>query len=89
MKWQVSARISGLTDSAIGNKTFLDVHVSVLEGTAVDAKRKWDEYSAQAETDCNEGVGISTAKHCRVEQLLQQWYVPIIDYSFLIIGACY
>ncbi|CAM8933452.1 unnamed protein product [Rhodiola kirilowii] len=68
----VGTRISGLREAAIGNKTFLDGHVSVLEGTTADAKRKWQEYSEQTENNCNEGADFSAAKHCRVEQLLQQ-----------------
>uniref|UniRef100_A0A7N0UUH3 Kinesin motor domain-containing protein n=1 Tax=Kalanchoe fedtschenkoi TaxID=63787 RepID=A0A7N0UUH3_KALFE len=68
----VGARISGLRDAAIGNKTFLDGHVSVLEGTSADAKRKWQDYSEQTVNDCNESADFSAAKHCRVEQLLQQ-----------------
>ncbi|KAL9676425.1 hypothetical protein QQ045_004639 [Rhodiola kirilowii] len=68
----VGSRISGLRDAAVAHKTFLDGHVSVLEGTTADAKRKWQEYSEQTEKDCNEGADLSAAKHCRVEQVLQQ-----------------
>ncbi|XP_057497269.1 kinesin-like protein KIN-5C [Actinidia eriantha] len=68
----VDARLSGLKETAIGNKTFLDGHVSSMEGITSDAKRKWQEFSMQAENDAKDSADISAAKHCRMELLLQQ-----------------
>jgi kinesin family protein 11 len=44
-----------------------------MDGIATDAKRKWMEFSMQAENDAKDGVDYSAAKHCRMEVLLQQW----------------
>ncbi|PSR98522.1 Kinesin-like protein [Actinidia chinensis var. chinensis] len=68
----VDARLSGLKETVIGNKTFLDGHVSSMEGITTDAKRKWQEFSMQAENDSRDSADFSAAKHCRMELLLQQ-----------------
>ncbi|GFZ02508.1 P-loop containing nucleoside triphosphate hydrolases superfamily protein [Actinidia rufa] len=68
----VDARLSGLKETVIGNKTFLDGHVSSMEGITTDAKRKWQEFSMQAENDSKDSADFSAAKHCRMELLLQQ-----------------
>ena len=63
-------------DGALENKAFLDEHVSYVEGVTTDAKRKWEDFSMQAQRDSKDGSGFSAAKHCRMELLLQQWFVP-------------
>ncbi|KAA8516740.1 hypothetical protein F0562_017062 [Nyssa sinensis] len=68
----VDARLIGLRETVIGNKTFLDGHVSSMEGITTDAKRKWHEFSMQAENDAKDSADFSAAKHCRMELLLQQ-----------------
>ncbi|KAK3043529.1 hypothetical protein RJ639_002108 [Escallonia herrerae] len=68
----VSARLSGLKETVVGNKTFLDGHVSSIEGITTDAKRKWQEFSMQAEHDAKDSADFSAAKHCRMELLLQK-----------------
>lgn len=68
----VDTRLVDLRESAIANKTFLDGHVSSMEGITTDAKRKWQEFSTQAENDAKESADYSAAKHCRIEILLQQ-----------------
>lgn len=49
-----------------------------MEGITIDAKRKWQAFSMQAESDAKDGADNSSAKHCRMELLLQQWYVVSI-----------
>ncbi|KAJ4705284.1 Kinesin-like protein [Melia azedarach] len=68
----VDARLVDLRESAAANKTFLDGHVSSMEGITTDAKRKWQAFSMQAENDAKDGADYSSAKHCRMELLLQQ-----------------
>ncbi|KAF5954047.1 hypothetical protein HYC85_006903, partial [Camellia sinensis] len=68
----VDARLIHLKDTVIGNKTFLDGHVSSMEGITTDAKRKWQEFSVQAENDAKDCADFSAAKHCRMELLFQQ-----------------
>ncbi|XP_010271626.1 PREDICTED: kinesin-like protein KIN-5C [Nelumbo nucifera] len=68
----VDARLVGLRDAATGNKTFLDAHVSSMEGITNDAKRKWQAFSIQSENDAKDGADFSAAKHCRMESFLQQ-----------------
>ncbi|KAI8016225.1 Kinesin-like protein KIN-5C [Camellia lanceoleosa] len=67
----VDARLIHLKDTVIGNKTFLDGHVSSMEGITTDAKRKWQEFSVQAENDVKDCADFSAAKHCRMELLFQ------------------
>ncbi|XP_072998391.1 kinesin-like protein KIN-5C [Typha latifolia] len=68
----VDVRLNGLGDTALVNKAFLDEHAAVMDGVTHDAKRKWEEFSKQAEHDSNDGSDFSAAKHCRMELLLQQ-----------------
>ncbi|XP_052174381.1 kinesin-like protein KIN-5C isoform X2 [Diospyros lotus] len=68
----VDARLVGLKETVIGNKTFLDEHVSSMKGITTDAKRKWQEFSMQADNDAQDSADFSAAKHCRMELLLQQ-----------------
>lgn len=70
---QVDARLGDLRESAIADKTFLDGHISSIDGITTDAKRKWQSFSSQAENDAKDGADYSAAKHCRFEVLLQQW----------------
>ena len=69
----MDARLVDIRESAVANKTFLDGHVSSMEGITTDAKRKWQAFSIQAENDARDGADYSAAKHCRMEELLQQW----------------
>ncbi|PRQ43996.1 putative plus-end-directed kinesin ATPase [Rosa chinensis] len=71
-KEMVDAKLIDFRESAIADKSFLDVHVSSMDGISTDAKRKWMEFSMQAENDAKDGVDYSAAKHCRMEVLLQQ-----------------
>ena len=73
--FQVGVRLSSLGDSARGNKAFLDEHTSAMEFVTKDAKRKWETFAEQAENDCKAGSSFSAAKHCRMETMLQEWYV--------------
>ncbi|KAK1562399.1 hypothetical protein Q3G72_011209 [Acer saccharum] len=68
----VDARLVDLRENAVANKTYLDGHASTMKGITSDAKRKWQEFSAQAENDAKDGADDSSAKHCRMELLLQQ-----------------
>ncbi|XP_010553387.1 PREDICTED: kinesin-like protein KIN-5C [Tarenaya hassleriana] len=68
----VDLKLLGLREAVSSNKTFLDGHVSALNNLATDAKRKWETFSMQAESDAKEGADYSAAKHCRMELLLQQ-----------------
>ncbi|KAK3226888.1 hypothetical protein Dsin_006750 [Dipteronia sinensis] len=68
----VDARLVDLRENAVANKTFLDGHASTMKGITSDAKRKWQEFSTQAENDAKDGADDSSAKHCRMELLLQQ-----------------
>lgn len=69
----MDARLGDLRESATSDKTFLDGHISSIEGITTDAKRKWQSFSSQAENDANDGADYSAAKHCRIELLVQQW----------------
>ncbi|KAJ8754766.1 hypothetical protein K2173_012155 [Erythroxylum novogranatense] len=71
-KDMVNARLYGLRENATGNKAFLDEHVSSMEGVATEAKRKWQEFSMQAENSAKDSADYSAAKHCRMELILQQ-----------------
>ncbi|KAM2565365.1 hypothetical protein TB1_008008 [Malus domestica] len=71
-KEMVDAKLVGFRESAIADKYFMDGHVSSMEGITTDAKRKWLEFSMQAENDAKDGVDYSAAKHCRMEVILQK-----------------
>ncbi|KAF7147454.1 hypothetical protein RHSIM_Rhsim03G0073800 [Rhododendron simsii] len=68
----VDARLISLKETVVGNKKFLDGHVSSMEGITTDAKRKWQELSLQVDNDAKDSADFSAAKHCRMELLLQQ-----------------
>ncbi|OVA10015.1 Kinesin [Macleaya cordata] len=68
----VDARLVGLRDSTVENKAFLDGYTLSVEGITNDAKRKWQDFSMQAENDAKDGADFSAAKHCRMELLHQQ-----------------
>ncbi|XP_039030627.1 kinesin-like protein KIN-5C [Hibiscus syriacus] len=68
----VEARFVDIKESVFSNKTFLDGHVSTMEGITTDAKRKWQAFAMQAEKDAKDTADYSAAKHCRIEELLQQ-----------------
>ena len=72
----MDARLLSISGTAIENKTFLDGHVSSMEGITTDAKRKWHAFYTQAENDAGDNADYSAAKHCRMESLLQQWCAP-------------
>lgn len=82
---QVGVRLNSLGDAAIGNKAFLDEHTSAMECVTKDAKRKWEIFAEQAENDCKVGSSSSAAKHCRMETMLQEWYVSTVTWNFLFI----
>ncbi|CAL9025903.1 unnamed protein product, partial [Prunus brigantina] len=71
-KEMVDSKLVGFRESAMADKSFMDGHVSSMEGIATDAKRKWMEFSMQAENDAKDGADYSAAKHCRMEVLLQK-----------------
>ncbi|XP_034695034.1 kinesin-like protein KIN-5C [Vitis riparia] len=68
----VDARLVDLRETAIGNKVSLDGHVSSMDGITTEAKRKWEEFSMEAENDAKDSAVFAAAKHCRMELLLQQ-----------------
>ncbi|KAK4343197.1 hypothetical protein RND71_039013 [Anisodus tanguticus] len=70
--YEVGARLVDLRETVSGNKTFLDGHVSSMEGITTDAKRKWQDFYMQAEGETKENADFSAAKHCRVELLMQK-----------------
>ncbi|KAK8553977.1 hypothetical protein V6N13_072899 [Hibiscus sabdariffa] len=67
----VDARLVDIKETAVANKTFLDGHVSSMEGITTDAKRKWQAFTTQVENDAKDTADYSAAKHCRIEELLQ------------------
>ncbi|TQE00172.1 hypothetical protein C1H46_014184 [Malus baccata] len=71
-KEMVDAKLVGFKESAIADKSFMDGHVSSMEGITTEVKRKWGEFSMQAENDAKDGADYSAAKHCRMEVLLQK-----------------
>lgn len=71
----MDARLVTLKETAACNRTFLEGHVSSVDGITSDAKRKWHAFSAQAENDTKDNADYSAAKHCRMELILQQWYI--------------
>ncbi|KAL4571599.1 hypothetical protein LXL04_018362 [Taraxacum kok-saghyz] len=71
-KEMVDARLAGIRETCGASKTFLDGHVSSVDGITSDAKRKWQEFSLQAENDTKDNADFSAAKHCRIELLLQR-----------------
>lgn len=73
VKIQVDARLVDFRENAVSSKLFLDGHVSSVEGITTDAKRKWQAFAMQADNDANDGADHSSAKHCRMELLLQEW----------------
>ncbi|KAM3217823.1 hypothetical protein T459_22424 [Capsicum annuum] len=68
----VGARLVDLRETVSANKTFLDGHVSSMEGITTDAKRKWQDFYTQAEGGTKENADFSAAKHCRMELLMQK-----------------
>jgi len=80
----VGVRLSSLGDSARGNKAFLDEHTSAMEFVTKDAKRKWETFAEQAENDCKAGSSFSAAKHCRMETMLQEWYVSTVAWDYFL-----
>lgn len=71
----MDAKLVELKETAVANKTFFDGHASSMKGITSDAKRKWQEFSTQAENDAKDAADNSSAKHCRMELILQQWWV--------------
>uniref|UniRef100_A0A9I9CWP1 Kinesin-like protein n=1 Tax=Cucumis melo TaxID=3656 RepID=A0A9I9CWP1_CUCME len=69
----VDARLIGLQETASANKTFLDGYISSMDGMATDAKRKWQVFATQTDSETRDSADFSAAKHCRMEALLQQW----------------
>ncbi|XP_024038388.1 kinesin-like protein KIN-5C [Citrus clementina] len=69
----VEARLVDFRENAVSSKLFLDGHASSVEGITTDAKRKWQAFAMQADNDAKDGAHHSSAKHCRMELLLQEW----------------
>ncbi|KAJ8570630.1 hypothetical protein K7X08_037602 [Anisodus acutangulus] len=68
----VGTSLVDLRDTVTGNRTFLDGHVSSMEGITTVAKRKWQDYSIHAGSCTKENADFSAAKHCRMELLMQK-----------------
>ncbi|KAK9194126.1 hypothetical protein WN944_004828 [Citrus x changshan-huyou] len=68
----VEARLVDFRENAVSSKLFLDGHASSVEGITTDAKRKWQAFAMQADNDAKDGADHSSAKHCRMELLLQE-----------------
>ncbi|CAN0879482.1 Kinesin-like protein KIN-5C [Linum grandiflorum] len=68
----VRTRLDGFKEAAAESRTFLDGQVSSLENVTTEAKRKWQEFCVQAESEAKDGADYSTAKHSRMEMLLQE-----------------
>ncbi|KAL2489235.1 kinesin-related protein [Forsythia ovata] len=78
LKEMVDARLGDIKESVIGNKIFIDGHVSSMEGIAMDLKRKWQDSFKLAENNFKDSADFSAAKHCRMdantaETALKQW----------------
>ncbi|KAI3749932.1 hypothetical protein L2E82_20553 [Cichorium intybus] len=73
-KEMVDARLAAIKETATGSKKVLDGHVSSFERITSDAKRKWEEFSTQAENDTKENADFAAAKHCRIESVLQKCF---------------
>ncbi|XP_024981925.1 kinesin-like protein KIN-5C [Cynara cardunculus var. scolymus] len=71
-KEMVDARLASIKETAAGSKKVLDGHVSSFERVTSDAKRKWQDFSMQVESDATENADFAAAKHCRIESLLQK-----------------
>lgn len=69
----MDTRLGDLNDSVVGNKMFLDGHISSMDGITLDLKRKWQDCFTQSESNLKDNADFSTAKHCRMELLLQKW----------------
>ncbi|GAB2255163.1 hypothetical protein Droror1_Dr00008941 [Drosera rotundifolia] len=68
----VNTRLDDLKKNAVANKNVLDEHISTMDSITTDTKRKWQAFSEQADIYAKDTVDFSAAKHCRIEQLLQQ-----------------
>ncbi|KAL0344803.1 UNVERIFIED_CONTAM: Kinesin-like protein KIN-5C [Sesamum radiatum] len=71
-KEMVDARLGDLKDTTVGNKMFLNEHVSMMDGITTDLKRKWQDCFLQSESNIKDNADFSAAKHCRMELLLQK-----------------
>ncbi|KAK6126368.1 hypothetical protein DH2020_039893 [Rehmannia glutinosa] len=71
-KEMVDAKLDDLSDSATGNKLFLDGYVSTIDGITTDLKRKWQDSFMQTESNFKDNADFSAAKHCHMELLLQK-----------------
>ncbi|RZC78603.1 hypothetical protein C5167_002796 [Papaver somniferum] len=68
----VGKKLFGLSNTITENKAFLDDHAVAVEGMTTDAKRKWQAFSHQAETDAKDAADYSSTTHCHVDLLLNQ-----------------
>ncbi|KAL4558321.1 hypothetical protein LXL04_036519 [Taraxacum kok-saghyz] len=73
-KEMVDTRLATIKETANGSKKILDGQVSSFERITSDAKRKWEEFSTQAENDAKENADFAAAKHCRIESVLQKCF---------------
>ncbi|CAI9301085.1 unnamed protein product [Lactuca saligna] len=73
-KEMVDTRLATIKETVTGSKKVLDGQVSSFERITSDAKRKWEEFSTQAENDAKESADFAAAKHCRFESVLQKCF---------------
>ncbi|KAL3646890.1 Kinesin-like protein KIN-5C [Castilleja foliolosa] len=71
-KEMVGAKLDNLKDSTTGNKTFLDGHVSTIDGITIDLKRKWQDSVFRTESNLKDNADFSEAKHSCMELLLKK-----------------
>ncbi|GJR30317.1 kinesin-like protein KIN-5C [Tanacetum coccineum] len=58
----VDARLADIKETAAGSKIVSDGQVFSMERITTDAKRKWEQFSLQAENDTKENADFSAAK---------------------------
>ncbi|XP_076907273.1 kinesin-like protein KIN-5C [Bidens hawaiensis] len=73
-KEMVDARLATIRETAAGSKTVLERHVSSFDKITSGAKRKWQDFSVQAENDAKESADFVASKHCRFETVLQKCF---------------
>ncbi|GJX97268.1 kinesin-like protein KIN-5C [Tanacetum coccineum] len=69
MSITVDARLESIKETATGSMKVLDGHVSFFNRITLDAKRKWQDYSSQAENDVKESAHFVAAKDSRFDLL--------------------
>lgn len=69
---KVDTKLVDLRENGIASKSFLDGHVSSMGDIVSSASRKWQGFCTQAEQNAKGIAEFSVAKHCHMEELLQQ-----------------